>query len=180
MNAPRRACVRFLADHPGLAPVVAGWLLEEWGRPLGVSPAAVQRSIRARLNRSRLPLSLVALSGSSPVGTVSLVADGSPIGNGPSCFLSGLFVPPAWRGRGIGARLCRRAALAAERFSAPELFLLTLGRETYYARLGWLSVPDAPLPESLGVGNASLMRLPLSARSVPRRPTAVDRRDPSG
>lgn len=161
MGGGDRLRIRYLVDQPGSVPVVAGWLHDEWGRLRGYSRPDVESEVRSRLNRRRPPLALVALAGPEPVGTVSLIWDGTTEDPGPECFLSGLYVPPDWRRRGVGTRLCRRAARAAARAGVGRLRLLTSGAESYYARLGWRRLGTTAHALAPGAEPVSVMELRL-------------------
>jgi len=90
-----------------------------------------------RLREGRLPaygLSFVASEKSRVVGTVRLwhVSVGPAR---PALLLGPLAVDDAWRGRGIGASLMRRACEAARQLGHKAVVLV--GDPSYYARFGF-------------------------------------------
>jgi len=90
-----------------------------------------------RLREGRLPadgLSLIAEDGNCVVGTVRLwhIVAGPAR---PALLLGPLAVDEAWRGRGIGADLMRRASGAAQEVGHSAILLV--GDAPYYARFGY-------------------------------------------
>ena len=62
--------IAYLADHPELIPVIAGWFQDQWGyMSPGSSVSDVEDSLRHHLHRDELPLALVALSGAEVIGS---------------------------------------------------------------------------------------------------------------
>jgi len=63
-----------LAECPLLAPVVARWHFGEWGHfyPGGTVDGRLDH-IQTRMNRDRIPMTVVALDGEEPLGAGALV-----------------------------------------------------------------------------------------------------------
>ena len=98
-----------------------------------------------RLREGRLPaaeLSFVATDNNRVVGTVRLwhVSAGPAR---PALLLGPLAVDDAWRGRGIGAALMRRATEAAQRLGHKAVLLV--GDAPYYGRFGFSAEQTGPL-----------------------------------
>jgi predicted N-acetyltransferase YhbS len=96
-----------------------------------------------RLRKGRLPeLSLVAGDGPRLVGTVRLwrIAAGPGL---PALLLGPLAVAPAYRNRGIGARLVRQALREATRRAHRAVLLV--GDAAYYGRFGFSSAKTGAL-----------------------------------
>jgi len=140
--------IDYLADHPAALARAAVWLHRQWLGEWGYSRRQAAHELRGRLSRVRLPLALVALDGERPVGIASLVELERPDTAVRVCCLSGVYVPPAWRRRGIGRLLCRRAAAEAARLQFASIGLFTQGLEMFYAEMGWRRVMDAVPPKS--------------------------------
>src|SRR5258708_20083912 len=101
-----------------------------------LGPARAAKS-SDRLREGRLPaegLSLIAEDDNCVVGTVRLwhVVAGPAR---PALLLGPLAVDDAWRGRGIGAALMRRATEAAQRLGHKAVLLV--GDAPYYGRFGF-------------------------------------------
>lgn len=119
---------------------VAAWLFEEWGhRSADGTAEGVRAALKRRLNRSQLPLALVALEDSRPVGTVSLKIREVEIRPELEHWLGALYVNSSDRGRGIGAMLVEAAEREADAHGIEDLYLYTRRQQTegWYARLGW-------------------------------------------
>lgn len=126
--------VDYLADHVEQVLVVAEWPMHDTE---ALSAAKRAEILTTRLNRRRLPLTLVALSGSAPIGVVSLIPDpdGSTAEGAP--WLTDLYVPEELRRQGIGSALVRRAVEEAWEQGHDRL-LARPGEYEHFARgLGW-------------------------------------------
>ena len=152
-----------LADHAGCVATVAGWLHAEWFRDLGLSAQTALDTVRARLNRDRLPLALVAVAGRKAVGTVSLTAADD------ACRLVGLYVHPDWRRQGIGRRLCEHATGLAWASGRTRVVLETTDAADYYARLGWTPIADTVVENGPVLALAVVMQ-----RVASTEPPSVD------
>jgi GNAT superfamily N-acetyltransferase len=125
-----------LAHHPSAAPEVAGWLFREWGyrNPGSTLERSIQR-FWLRSNVDRLPIALLAIDEGKPVGTASLVEVEYPEDE-PGPWVSGVYVLPQHRGKGIAAALMRRLEGEAVRLGARRL-LLGAATPKLYRRLGY-------------------------------------------
>jgi GNAT superfamily N-acetyltransferase len=128
-----------LADRPELVPLVAGWMVEEWGADWpGKSPADIAEDVAAYARRGELPLAVVAFRGGRCVGTAAVRAtcEGYPETTTP--WLVRVYVAPAARGAGVGAAVVRAAGAAARDLGHGEMHLIcTPARRRFYERLGW-------------------------------------------
>ena len=109
-----------------------------------LGPARAAKSSE-RLREGRLPaegLSLIAEDDNCVVGTVRLwhVVAGPAR---PALLLGPLTVDGAWRGRGIGAALMRRAGSAAQELGHSAILLV--GDAPYYARFGYSAAKTGSL-----------------------------------
>jgi GNAT superfamily N-acetyltransferase len=124
-----------VTDRPELAPVVATWLVSEFGYPGSRTVEELTAKILAP------PIgpeeSFVLLDQDRPVGTASLSHDDLASRRDLTPWLAGVFVEPAHRGRGYASVLVRRVEAFASAASVPTLWLYTWTAESLYARLGW-------------------------------------------
>lgn len=95
-----------------------------------------------------------------PVGTVSLVLEEHPLLPGIRCFLAGLYVPPEFRGRGIGSWLCEEAQAEALGLGHLSLLLFTPDAEGFYLRLGWRTTMNAAITTAQGLQWCAVMEWP--------------------
>ena len=161
MTAPVE--ILYLADCPEVLPALARWVCEEFGRfDPSKTVEGVERMLRERLNRDRLPLTLVAFIGPKPVGSASLQTLELPSHPQYAHWLGTVFVRRPHRNRGIGSRLVERAVQEAERLGVRELHLHTPDRESMYARLGWTVVERTRYRNQ----DVAIMRLELAGHGL--------------
>jgi GNAT superfamily N-acetyltransferase len=82
--------------------------------------------------------SFVLLDGDTPAGTASLAHDDLDSRPDLTPWLAGVYVPPAFRGRGHAAALVRHVEAAARAAGVGTLWLYTWTAAPLYARLGWV------------------------------------------
>ena len=127
-----------VSEQPELAPLVAGWLLEAFGRPGG---RTVEETTALILAPPRGPEdSFVLFDGETPVGTASLAHDDLDSRPDLTPWLAGVYVPPACRGRGHASALVRHVEGFARAAGVGTLWLYTWTAAPLYARLGWVEV----------------------------------------
>jgi GNAT superfamily N-acetyltransferase len=97
-----------LVEHPLLAPVVAQWHFAEWGHlyPGGTVEGWLEH-IQTRMNRDRIPITVVALDGEEPLGTGALVEQDMETHPELSPWLGGVYVTPIARRRGVASAIVR-------------------------------------------------------------------------
>jgi predicted N-acetyltransferase YhbS len=135
-----------LSERPDLLPTVAGWIYEEWWE--GGEDASVGKLtdlLRPHLVPGQIPLTLVALQTTIPVGTATLLEHdvGTEDWAELSPWMAAVYVVPEYRRRGIGARLVEACVAQASTLRVKEIYLLTVGREAFYGRLGWVVIDRA-------------------------------------
>ena len=133
--------IESIADHPDLIAVIAQWHWDEWGHldPNG-SLESWTAGLALRTNRDSIPTTLVALSGDTLAGSVTLVEHDMDTRRDLSPWLAGLFVHPDFRRQGIGSALTIAANEKAESLGVPLLYLYTRSAWGLYERLGWTAV----------------------------------------
>ena len=124
-----------VSDRPELAPIVAGWLVAEFGTPGGRSVEELTARIVAPPNGPEA--SFVLFDQDKPVGTASLSHDDLASRRDLTPWLAGVFVEPAFRRRGHASALVRHVEAFASAASVSTLWLYTWTAESLYARLGW-------------------------------------------
>jgi predicted N-acetyltransferase YhbS len=137
MTLPR---IQQLAERPDLLPVVADWIYREWWTTVaGATADTVTDLLRGHLVPDRMPLTLVASLGNRPIGTVTLLEHDVGTEQWPdlSPWLAALYVVPEFRQGGTGATLVSAIVTRAMALRVGVLYLVTVDREAFYARLGW-------------------------------------------
>lgn len=136
--------ITFLPNDPDQVRVIAEWHQHEWGH---LSERTVEDRIaefEEQLDSSTIPLTLVAYDQGQPVGTTSLLVEDMHVHRDLTPWLASVYVLPAFRGRGIGSALCRRAVQEAERLGVETLYLYTPDQAPFYERMGWETVRRFP------------------------------------
>jgi len=146
-------------QRPDLVPVVAGWIWREFWRSRGLELEDTLEAVRSTLTPFAMPRSFVLLVDGAPVGTASLAAADLETRPHLTPWLAGVFVEPAFRGRGYAGMLAEAVADEGRARGAPTLWLYTRTAERIYARVGWRTVENV---EHNGKAYA-LMRRDLSA-----------------
>lgn len=129
--------VDFLKDHPQHVETVARWIFSAWGdgTPEGRERAVVR--VRERLRDDAVPLTLIALDGDTPVGTVSLFEHDLDGWDQLTPWLAALYVPDEHRSSGVGTALAARLEMVARTLGYDEIFLQAQDARDYYAERGW-------------------------------------------
>lgn len=160
--------IDYLADRPEFCDELAGWLHAEWGwfTP-GSTLESRRQKVYAHLNRDELPLALVAHEQGMPLGTAALRAEDMDTRRDLTPWMASVYVAPAVRTHGIGARLVARIESEARRLGFDTLYLVTFDKEPYYTARGW-----QPLDRTLYRKEpVVVMCRSLSAPAVPRLPS---------
>lgn len=126
-----------IAARPDLAPIVARWIWEEWGRAKGRPLERTEARVASRTALVGLEQCFVVLEGDTPAGTASFVAEDSDSRPDLTPWLASVFVDPAFRGRGHARVLVTAVESAARSAAVPTLWLFTRTAAPLYAALGW-------------------------------------------
>ena len=130
--------IDYLAQHPAFIPTVSEWFLREWREFYGDKTwEDVAATFYQRLNRSVVPLALVAFEGERPLGTISLLEESISTRKHLTPWLGGLYVREEERRKGLGRRLIEAAVGEASKLGIGQLFIGIRKAEDYYLRLGW-------------------------------------------
>ncbi len=129
--------VTTIAARPDLAPLVARWIWEEWGRAKGRPLERAVASVSARTAHTGLEQCFIVLEDGEPTATASLVTRDCETRPDLSPWLASVFVAPAYRGRGYARVLVTTVESAARTAGVPALWLITETAEQLYASLGW-------------------------------------------
>jgi len=134
--------IQYLGDHQEVIPVLAGWIYDEWSYLYPeMTLEEVVTLLRERINKEKLPLTLVAFEAGEPVGTVSLRTFDMETRRDLSHWLTSLYVVEPFRRRGIGTSLAKAAENKATELEICKLFLFTTDVNLpalFYSKLGWI------------------------------------------
>lgn len=134
-----------LSERPDAIPQVARWWCDEWGLPRRHESFEAYLSELASLRPDKLPLHVLALSEGHVAGVATLKDQSASHSLLPDFqhWLSGVYVPPAMRGRGIATALCLKMVDLAKTRGAARLHLLTEDLDGgLYAKIGWKPVRE--------------------------------------
>ncbi len=138
MHADRVHPVDYLADHPEFIPTLARWHYEQW-KTLCPGDSVERRiaMLHTHLGREQIPVTFVAVSGQTVLGSASLIAHDMDTRMDLSPWLASVYVAPEHRRQGIGTALVRRVIREAKTLRIQALHLYTPDKEPFYLRLGW-------------------------------------------
>jgi GNAT superfamily N-acetyltransferase len=135
--------IELLADRIDCIPELARWFHRQWpDYYAGRTPADVERDFHDELNRTSLPLRLVAFEdgGGADVLAGTVVLRERAIGDSHPQYapgLGGLYVHPPCRGRGVGTELVRAATATAQHLGFQALYTATATAGGMLQRLRW-------------------------------------------
>jgi GNAT superfamily N-acetyltransferase len=156
--------VEYLADRRECIPTVARWHHTEWGH-LRPGETVEDRAVRVEreCGHREVPTTFVALAGDECLGSASLVACDMDIRPALTPWLSGVFVAPEHRRRGVGAALVERVVQEARALGKPRLYLYTPGSGALYLRLGWCVAERTFYRELWGEQKITIMEFAIDA-----------------
>jgi GNAT superfamily N-acetyltransferase len=131
--------IRPLRENPAAVPILAAWFKAEWPdffAARGVEEIADTR-FRPALTADSLPVVLVAEEGGELCGTVALRAESFGKRQDLAPWASGVYVPPAFRGRGLGRSLLETAVAEAGRLGFDWVYGATNRIRELLLELGW-------------------------------------------
>jgi predicted N-acetyltransferase YhbS len=130
--------IDYLAEHPDFIPTLSKWFLREWRDFYGDKTwEVVAETFYARLNRSNIPLSLVAVEDNYPLGTISLLEESISTHQHLAPWLGALYVCEEKRHHRIGKQLIEASVDEARTLGVEQLFIGIRKAESYYLKLGW-------------------------------------------
>jgi GNAT superfamily N-acetyltransferase len=153
----------YLADHPDAVDPLARWHHAAWGHLIPdwtVAEAAAE--LAGHTGRRTAPTTVVAFADADLAGSASLLLEDMP-GTPPYApWLASVYVVPAFRRRGIGARMVTRVVEDARALGFSSLHLFTTEAEGWYASRGWRPRERFPYAGEAAV----IMALDLGGRST--------------
>ena len=134
--------IQYLGDCQEVIPVLAAWIYDEWSY---LYPEMTLQDfaslLRERINKEKLPLTLVAFEAGEPVGTASLRTFDMETRSDLPHWLTSIYVVKPWRRRRIGSSLVKTAEKKAAELKICKLFLFTADvilPALFYSKLGWI------------------------------------------
>ncbi len=126
-----------LPEHHEWVETIASWYLEEWN----IAIETTRKKMEAHENIG-VPFQLLLLADGVPVATGGVythvgLLDREPRFNIHPHWLALVYTVPAYRGKGLGAMLCKEIEQHAKKQGLNKLVLFTHTAESLYVRLGW-------------------------------------------
>jgi len=128
-----------LADRPETIPIIARWYFDQWGeRSPGATVATICTNLEKYLNRTTIPLLVLALDHDDILGVASLKYREMDIYPDREHWLGGVYVPAVHRGRSVGSCVVENVVERARSLDVSTLHLQTDRLDGgMYGRLGW-------------------------------------------
>lgn len=134
--------IEAVSARPDLAPLAAAWTFDAFFDPAEWTVEALTASILAPGDGPKD--NFVLFEGDDPAGTAALVRSDLDARPDLTPWLAGVFVAPAFRGRGYARALVRRVEAFAAAAGIRQIWLYTLHAEPLYTGLGWERVGFEP------------------------------------
>jgi GNAT superfamily N-acetyltransferase len=128
-----------LADRPEAIPMLARWYFDQWGaRSPDSTVATTCAYLETYLNRTAIPLLVLAVDHDEILGVASLKYREMDIYPNREHWLGGVYVPTMHRDRSVGSRVVENVVERARRLNVSTLHLQTERLDGgMYGRLGW-------------------------------------------
>lgn len=131
--------INHLRDHRESIHTLATAQFDLWGPLTGRNTLEeYKRLLHSAAGSEHLPNTLVAVDGSSVLGSVNVLECDLPLRQELTPWLAQLFVFPAFRSQGVGTSLVKEAILEVRKLGWHVLYLYTSGTlPEFYEKLGW-------------------------------------------
>lgn len=135
----------FLADDAVALPVLQSWFQSEWRSWYGpAGPGNAAADLRATMNRTVLPIALVARLDGELCGTAALKGESVATHRHLGPWLAGLLVGPRFRRHGVGGVLINEIEMLAARMGFRRLYCATSTMRSLLERRGWHRLAGGP------------------------------------
>jgi len=136
----RRVSIARLADHPQALESLVRIFETEWPGWYLSGRGDARSDLLARMQRSALPLALVALDEGVVAGSATIAAHAIPLDRDLTPAVIGLVVLPSRRGQGVARALLASAAEEARNLGFFTLHAMTATASGLFVRLGWQEI----------------------------------------
>ena len=97
-----------------------------------------QELLQLAAQSDQLPMTLVAVEGSTVLGSVNLLGNDLPLRPDLTPWLAQLFVFPKYRNQGVGASLVKAVTVEARKLGWQNVYLYTSGLSPGFLRKAWM------------------------------------------
>jgi GNAT superfamily N-acetyltransferase len=134
----RKLSIEYLSEHEEFMPIVAAWLIDEWGfLDPGYTVADAVTDFKTRFKPGGIPCTVIALMDGEITGTASLITDDMPERPDLTPWLASVYVAPEFRKKGIAGKMIERIINDAAALGVSRLYLYTFGETSFYSKRGW-------------------------------------------
>jgi len=133
-----------IADCPKHITQLATWFQDEW-RHYNPECSVQSRSeeLKAKIDKNKLPLTMVATANGEILGTYSLDLSDLAIRPNLSPWLASVFVNPKYRKQGIGTLLVKESLRQAYSLGIGTFYLFTKRQQApWYTSMGWQTIEE--------------------------------------
>jgi GNAT superfamily N-acetyltransferase len=135
--------IRFLAEVPQHAPVLAAKHAQEWAHLYPEQEESqILTAFSAEAADGHLPLTLLAMDGETLMGSVSLIFGDLPSRPDLDPWLASLFVLHRFRGRGVAGFLIKSALEVFASTGFSTIYLFTENRVSLFRKYGFEYMED--------------------------------------
>jgi predicted N-acetyltransferase YhbS len=137
--------IGYLADHPAFVPALAPAIWAHWREALPEDTSVEHRvaKLRQHMQKTALPIALVAHQQGEVLGTAALRRHDLEGREDLSPWLGGVFVMQAHRSKGVASALCQAIRQKACSMGIESIYLFTPDQQRLYERLGWRTIEAA-------------------------------------
>jgi predicted N-acetyltransferase YhbS len=138
----REIHIEFLADRPDAIPILKEHFESEWSSWYG--PGEAEADLRSFMNRSELPVGVIAISDGQVVGIAALKPKSIDTHEHLGPWVAAGWVRPELRGQGIGASLVGALEELAHELGFGSVYCGTSTANSLLLRLGWQAMETIP------------------------------------
>lgn len=140
--------IDYLANHPQHCQQVVDWVWENWDQHLDYKYEDTRDEFFSSAVTDKLPLTCIALDDDKPIGMIALIeVDYIDRPNlGP--WVTDIFIEPAYRNQGIGARLFDKIYDVAYKLGYKKVYLWTEHPQRYAIRPQYKLVEKTEVKEA--------------------------------
>lgn len=141
--------ITYLADHPDHLETIATWYWEEWDQHEGWNIDRSKEFAKNGCNKDKLDIILLALNEQNKcLGTIQLRQDWGLGNETPeklkqyNPWLGSLYVDPDYRGKTIGADLCKALMKEATRIGIKKCYAATAELDNFFKLKGGQEIDE--------------------------------------
>ncbi|MBD9356322.1 GNAT family N-acetyltransferase [Methylomonas albis] len=132
-----------LSQEPHKIPTLAQWHQAEWA---GLNPGQTLEDrierMQAYLSNKLIPSTFICKHEGTLAGSAAIIESDMDTHLELTPWLASVYVTPAFRRQGIGAKLVKHVMSQAETAGVAKLYLFTPDQADFYQKLGWTEMEE--------------------------------------